>query len=511
MADVQIIDVSTFPSDNCILNLSMHKLNGYQYIPNTIRKYNQQGFANLLAGDRQYKYFINKISKQDYKELYQLFHRVPSNADVNSLDLSRNYIIYFPHQMIPRNIVDLNLSKNQIRDTGSLAQHLKIIKYSHNPITELPNDIPPNLEKLAISNTNITILPNLPTTLKQLSIRRTQIQHLPNNFMNLNQLNNFKMDGNPQLVITEEELAFIDTLFERRRRMQPVPAPVHREMVGEDGPQDVYNDGQNVHDSTVNKDVVKNVEYLLEKPCLECNKIFGSGPMHTNCNSKKIGEIMKIIKNKEIIDYFINDVGDSKFNTRPIALIISAFFNHLLSFPKDVCREILEILDSDLVEMRYVCTTGRVARLINSLVGFDPKVEIKIADTAQIQAKYNLVNKRYKEFSPMVQNILQAWLFYNLLQEIVIKEDAIIVWMEPFVESMIDDHFDFIMELVEGKITENESEKFAYMSIIKNEVTNEYYRDFLAWIKITLLKAIEHKEKTGDCSNHLLLAKARLV
>jgi len=501
---VQIIDVSTFPHNDTKLNLSMHALKGYQYMPNTIRRYDQRGFANLLAGERQYGYFINKVSNGDYKELYQLCHRVPANEGISTLDLSRNYIIYFPHQVVPRNIVELNLSKNQIQEIGSLAQHLNILKYSHNPIKTLPNEIPPNLRKLAISNTNITALPNLPVTLTQLSIRHTQIRQLPDNFMDLTRLNNFKMDGNPQLVITEEQLAFIDIVFERRRRMQPLPAPVPDWGEGLEGPRDVYGDGQNVHDSTVNSDIVKNVDYLLEKPCLDCKKIFGSGSTHSRCNSDKINEMRNMLHNKEVIRYFIDDIGDSKFGELAIALIIRAYFNHLLSFSEEIRTEILKMLDSDLLEMRHVCTTGRVARLVNSLVGFDPKVEIKIADTAQIQAKYNLVNSKYKHktLPPVVKVLSQAWLFYNLLQEIVVKAEVMKVWMEPFVDSMIEDHLDFIMELVEGKITENDSaEKWKYMLMIKDEWTNDY--------KTGLIR--EHDKSMTDLMDSNKITKEMLI
>jgi hypothetical protein len=320
------------------------------------------------------------------------------------------------------------------------------------------------------------------------------------------------MDGNPNLVTTEAEIAFLEIIFERRRaeeaRLEAIRLneAIRMGLVADrniNNIRDIYHDGQNVHDNKVNQDVLKSVIYLLSKLCSlcgNCNRIFQIDKFleleaqilpdydyvcndfqvkekekHSKCIKKYRENIKYKFKNEHIIEYICSTIEGNpvaNFQKYHIDLIFMAYFNHLATFPEDIQKEIFTILDNDLPEMRQVCITGRVGRLINTLSGFDPNIEVKIADNAQIEAKYNLVSKKYKQYdtAPVVQNILRLWEFKKLLEEIMVSLDKILVWIEPFWELMEESAND-IESLCLNLIHNNEN--IEEIKLIKHKINKD--------------------------------------
>jgi len=486
-----------------MIDLSLYKLNhspSIKHIP--IENMNNRQFEAVLHGNNAYKYFITRGYDESKRELLQLFYNIPTIQATNYLNLARNYIIYFPHEMLPPNILHLNLSKNQLKDVPMMAPQLRTVKYSHNPIRAVPEQLPPNLTTLALSHTLITRLPNLPTTLTSLSLQNTKITRLPDNFHQLVHLDNLKLDKNSQMIIPEETLNFIETVFERRRARELVEEA--RGAVGGgvyyghphgraiDQRRDVYRDGQNVHDTKINKEVLENVKKLLQKLCKTCKKKFNQiGINHQPCFNKiyhkllpsnissQISLIANLfwnnsndtnnsnnikLENYEIINYIMNQ--SIKFQEMQVNEIFYAYFNYVDNFEEDKQKEIYEILDTDLPEMRMVCCTGRVARLINTLSGISDDIGVKISEQAQIQAKHNLVDKKYINLPSIPQTILRCWMFKGLLEEIKVKEDVMNIWLEPYLDNLQDD-----LELEKVK-------QIRLAGMVKQTPETEYGRDY---------------------------------
>ena len=88
--------------------------------------------------------------------------------------------------------------------------------------------------------------------------------------------------------------------------------------------------------------------------------------------------------------------------------------------------------------MKTVCFTGRISRLVNSLSGFTNIVKIGITDKSQIEAKYNLLQKKLKQRyddDSLEYYISFKYMFNELLYEIECK--TIKEWIDPFNDIII--------------------------------------------------------------------------
>ncbi|WP_308568034.1 NEL-type E3 ubiquitin ligase domain-containing protein [uncultured Providencia sp.] len=115
-------------------------------------------------------------------------------ACVDSLNLANNNLATLPLAILAqRNLVELNISSNQITEITELPSSIIFLGLSHNRLTTLP-ELPRELEMLYINNNELTILPPLPETLTILDISNNQLSELPelprDNIRDVNARNN---------------------------------------------------------------------------------------------------------------------------------------------------------------------------------------------------------------------------------------------------------------------------------------------------------------------------------
>ena len=101
--------------------------------------------------------------------------------------------------------------------------------------------------------------------------------------------------------------------------------------------------------------------------------------------------------------------------------VISLIINHE---HKD---EILNILNIEMQESECKCFTGRMSRLVNCLNGFDPNVQIKIADNEQIANVILQIKNMYDEYNDI--EIIKAEVNKRLI-ELGYDSETIDSWME---------------------------------------------------------------------------------
>ena len=108
-------------------------------------------------------------------------------------------------------------------------------------------------------------------------------------------------------------------------------------------------------------------------------------------------------------------------------------FEEILTFVWDRIRvhpdrpEILKVLDFEMQDALCMCPTGRITRLVNSLNGFDPDVQLTISDNEQLSnlvimtkykiVPYDLVKHRellHKEMEERKysEEVIQEWFSY---------------------------------------------------------------------------------------------------
>ena len=135
--------------------------------------------------------------------------------------------------------------------------------------------------------------------------------------------------------------------------------------------QNVYNDGQNVHNHNIQESIRTSVNNILKiKPI--------------------ITEITDLILNDTILTNKTKEILMEYKNSKEIYSALNITFEELLLYVfnrieiNEHKNEIKNVLNTEMIDSVCKCFTGRMSRLINCLNGFDELVNIQIADNEQI-------------------------------------------------------------------------------------------------------------------------------
>ena len=142
-----------------------------------------------------------------------------------------------------------------------------------------------------------------------------------------------------------------------------------------------------------------------------------------------IKKFIKRLYKLNINDDFIEDIKEM-IRIHPnihsqIKLSLSDLFilwlNKVEQFKDDTFKEVVHILKSDIVEMKTVCLTGKIGRLINSLSGFTNAVQIGITINQQLIAKQHNYSKKIENIKDLNENekylIILHWLYIDYYME----------------------------------------------------------------------------------------------
>ncbi len=402
-----------------------------------------------------------------YKRLTNL--KIPTNSDVISINVSRNLLKSLPN-VILNNCIDLDLSSNRLTTLNPhdypilnklnlsrnhinmfIFQSMNTLTYlniSHNFVNNIPQ-LPPNLitficcenklqvlpqlprslQVLKCCNNKLTTLPDVPIGLRVLSCKKNMLTSLPEvSLMFARRLRHLAYDNNTAIQVSNQFLAYIDRLFANLN----INATDDNTLT-----KTVYNDAQNVHNSNINNNVLKIVKDLLTKT---------STLSEAQC-LKNFQEMNNIDETKSNIDILIElCLGEGIFGDTNATFgdIFKHYWNYI-SIPSNLLvenskQEIVNIFNKDLPEMKQVCFTGRIGRMINTLSGFSKDYEIGISETQQIQAKYSITKKQLIHLVniPLLYNIVFFYKFRKLLNELELDLEVLKTWLSPIKNSIKD-------------------------------------------------------------------------
>lgn len=146
----------------------------------------------------------------------------------------------------------------------------------------------------------------------------------------------------------------------------------------------VYTDSQNVHNSDINKSVLRVSHYLIEKykhnfhhklmhnkPLYDYNKVYDEFSKGNKGHEIAIEEVLRRIE-IDTAKFEYNE--DSCFNLYTV-------FAAVLLFVGDN-KDMKERLKEELLDMHNYCATGHLSRLVNTIQGYtdDENLLIKISD-----------------------------------------------------------------------------------------------------------------------------------
>jgi Leucine-rich repeat (LRR) protein len=236
---------------------------------------------------------------------------------------------------------------------------LQILNIHNNKLTSLPEKIfapLTDLQILDIHNNKLTRLPEnifAPlTSLQTLNIYGNQLTSLPTSILDCRRLTTF-LHYNNELTPDIRFQRFIERMENYNN---------HR----------IFTDGQNVHSSSIQTSTKQSINTLFKDP-FDCSK----DDIIKECITWPIQCLPDLLT-------YLDDIDVHSTLLVSFYDVFVKVFGRIMSHPNKtdiICR-----LDEELKESECKCFTGRLTRLINSLVGFYDDIVIGISDSERISA-----------------------------------------------------------------------------------------------------------------------------
>lgn len=307
---------------------------------------------------------------------------------------------------LPINIKSITFTQTKLTNIPSLSKYtkLKYITLKDNYITTTNYDLPDSLITIDLSFNMLTdYYSNTPTNLTFLDLSFNHLEKPPTLI-------------NKQFVIIELNHAFNSTKCDHlniynnhgfQRFICNINNTTNTNTNNNNNnntntnninnTNSLYNNNQNVHDTTIQKDVLKSIEYIMNYK----NYI----PYNTNYYE----ELSKIFKKKwykrlfsrkyESIKYNLDEFI-SKHNTHSV---LNVSYNEVLERVwlfiqnSEHKKELIKILKEQIKESIGLCFTGKISRLISVLDGYCDEIHIGISVNEQINNKAYLLYNQYSD------------------------------------------------------------------------------------------------------------------
>ncbi len=162
-----------------------------------------------------------------------------------------------------------------------------------------------------------------------------------------------------------------------------IPPHINRLLNTNRNVQNVYTDGQNVHNHHIQESIRNSIQAVLsKKPCIAAVDLYET-VLSDEVLTKETKEIL--------VDYCKETTVHSTLQITFEELLLHVFSRIETNANK---QEIKSVLNAEMSDSVCKCFTGRMSRLINCLNGFDDLVSIRISDTEQIGQIIGLVKER---------------------------------------------------------------------------------------------------------------------
>jgi len=292
---------------------------------------------------------MNFPNLQEFYCYYNQLISLPNNMNFPNLQklyCSNNKLILLPYNMNFYNLQHFNCSSNQLTSSPNNMNLPNLTKFwcYNNQLTSLPdNMIFPNLQHFDCSYNNITSLP-----VCILNFRNLQVFSYHNN----------------EIELSLQMARFIDRIGTYSNKKL-----------------DVYNDTQNVHNSTIQLCVRDSINRITTRTDL---KKYNIDELHTIILWLKSNNLITEISTQLLFEYVADTTVHSLLLLTFSEVLWFIIQTILTDFSDIIQKEIFKILNQEILDADCKCFTGRMNRVINCLNGFSLLVNINIKDGEQI-------------------------------------------------------------------------------------------------------------------------------
>ena len=385
-----------------ILNLSKNQITEIKGLDNL------SNLQNLVLSNNQ----ITEIKGLD--NLSNLQKLILSNNQITEIHGINNLI----------NLQDLNLFNNQITEIKGLNNliNLQDLHIGNNEITEIKgfNNLV-NLINLYLYANQITEIKGLNNliNLQKLNLINNQITKIKSldNLVNLQYLNLYN-NQITELSLSLCNLRNIEKFYYSNNPIEHIPLPVQRWLDRLNNEitvsNMVYNDKQNIHNRNIQNSFRNSLNNIFkDKQLLDLAII--KQQILENC-------ILTEQTKREILNYCDDKTMHFSYLITYSDLLVYVWSRIIASTNKD---EIMTVLNQEISDGVCMCFTGRLTRLLNTLVGFYSDIELQISDSEQITNIIMAIKNKFtneKELKNVVrkelrerqysESIINEWLSY---------------------------------------------------------------------------------------------------
>jgi len=364
------------------LNMETNKISILENLPESLNCINlsENNISNM-----DYPFSDNLITlKLDVNRL-NVYKKLPKN--LTTLSLHSNF---FKTIELTDNIVELDLTNNNLSEIPKLPKKIKSLNLSNNRIKKIDSFeeyeelVFLKLEKLQLKR--MVPVPNTVTFLSYKDNKIKKIKYIPKNVEYLDVSYN-SIQELPIILLEYRNLA---TFIHYNNQLEIVPYIVSRWLDqmnnrGLNANNEVYQDGQNVHNSTVQSSFRYSLNNLLKD-----EKVLS------------FETVIDQIKKTKFISDFNKDLVDQYCKE------LSRHGVYLITYQELLCNvwsriqknknrdDLIKIYNDELDDGFQMCFTGRLTRLLNVLAGYYEDIEIQIGDNEQISNIIISLQKKYE-------------------------------------------------------------------------------------------------------------------
>ena len=306
---------------------------------------------------------------------------LPENMNFPNLQLfncCNNNLTALPDNMNFPNLQLFNFTNNKLTllPDNMNFPNLQIFDFYNNKLTALPDIMNfPNLQTLNCNNNKLTSLPdnmNFPNLLT-FYCSNNQLTLLPVCILNFRNLQVFSYHNN-EIELSLQMARFIDRIGTYSNKKL-----------------NVYNDTQNVHNSTIQLCVRDSINRITTRTDL---KKYNIDELHTIILWLKSNNLITEISTQLLFEYVADTTVHSLLLLTFSEVLWFIIQTILTDFSDIIQKEIFKVLNQEIKDADCRCFTGRMNRIINCLNGFSHLVNINIKDGEQISNIIILVKNK---------------------------------------------------------------------------------------------------------------------
>ena len=347
-------------------------------------------FGNYYHSYVKYIDLKNVNIKEIPKEIQYL-------TQLTKLDLSFNIITKIPKEIqYLTQLTELYLTINKIITIPKEIQYLTqltVLNLGMNNIEVIPKEIQylTQLTRFSVSANNIVVVPKeiqYLTHLTELNLSQNKIKEIPEEIQYLTQLTILDLSINQiqSIPIQMTQLINLREFECHNNPIEYIPPNVQRflNIIINNGGNihNIYNDGQNVHNSSINKSIKQSIENLL---ALNTSKF----------NLNYLNDTILTTNTKEALVEYCEDKSIHSILNVTFDEVLKQIMFHILSFDQKTQEEIKKRMNEEMLDAQCKCFTGRLSRLVNVLSGYSELVTIHISEAEEIGNIISINREKY--------------------------------------------------------------------------------------------------------------------